>query len=87
MKTSPLWACVVATFLGLAAPSAQAQTTVSLSLTDSVMAETWPGQTPNPGNIRVTRTGSTASSLTVWVKYGGTAVRRPMMTMRPCPGA
>ncbi len=52
-----------------------AQTTVSLSVTDSVVAETWPGQLPNPGNIRVTRTGSTASPLTVWVKLDGTAVR------------
>jgi hypothetical protein len=54
--------------------SASAQTTVSLSVTDSVMAETWPGQSPNPGNIRVSRTGSTASPLTVWVKLSGTAL-------------
>lgn len=73
MKTiSPL---VVALGLALGISAIHAQTTVSLSVTDSVVAETWPGQSPNPGNIRVTRTGSTTSPLTVWVKYSGTAVR------------
>ena len=55
--------------------AAVAQTTVSLSVTDAVVGETWPGQSPNPANIRVSRTGSTAGALTVWVKLSGTAVR------------
>ena len=62
--------CLVAS-----APLAQAQTTVTISATDSELAETRTGQTPNPAKVRVSRTGSTTSALAVWVKVGGTAVR------------
>ena len=55
--------------------AAVAQTTVSLSVTDAITGETWPGQSPNPANIRVSRTGSTASDRMVWVKLSGTALR------------
>ncbi len=66
--------CAIALSLFAVGLSAVAQTTVNLSVTDSVVAETWPGQSPNPGNIRISRTGSTASPLTVWVKLSGTAI-------------
>ena len=70
MKTvSPL---LVVLGLALGISAIHAQTTVSLSVTDAVVAETWPGQSPNPGNVRITRT---ANALTVWVKSTGTAVR------------
>ena len=63
--------------LGLAGfdPAAGAQTIVNIVATDSAAAETWPGQPPDPGNIRMTRSGSTANSLVVWVKVSGTAIR------------
>ena len=53
----------------------QAQIIVSITAPDSAAAEMWPGQTPNPASIRITRTGSTANTLAVWVKVSGTAVR------------
>ncbi len=49
--------------------------TVNLTATDNAIAETFPGQAANPGNIRVTRSGSTASALTVWVKISGIALQ------------
>ena len=55
--------------------AAQAQPTVSIIATDYSAAETWPGQAPNPASVRVSRTGSTAGALTVWLKLTGTAVR------------
>src|SRR4051794_30699067 len=62
---------------GLAASAfmARAQTVVSIAATDAAAAETWPGQAPNPGNVRITRTGSATTPLTVWVKVSGTAIR------------
>ena len=45
-----------------------AQTTVAITATDASAAETPAGQPANPGNIRITRTGSTASQLIVYVK-------------------
>ena len=62
--------CALA-FLG---SQATAQT-VNLVTTDSSISETLAGQAPNPGGIQVTRTGSTTSSLTVWVRIRGTAVQ------------
>src|SRR4051812_5909405 len=73
MKTVLL--CFVAFGLAACVPTARAQTIVNISATDSMAAETWPGQEPNPGNIRITRTGSTTEALTVWVKVSGTAIR------------
>jgi hypothetical protein len=65
------------TILGVAglAVSASAQPVVNVTATDDEAAETWRGQTPNSGNVRFTRTGSTTSPLVVWIKLGGTAVR------------
>ncbi len=55
---------------------ALAQTTITIAATDASAAETQPGQPTNPGNIRITRTGSTTSALTVYFKsISGTAVR------------
>ena len=47
--------------------------TVSLSATDSSAAETLTSQTANPGQFTLTRTGSTASALTVYYTIGGSA--------------
>jgi hypothetical protein len=47
--------------------------TISLQATDSVAAETRVGQTVNRGQYQVTRTGSTASSLTVYYAVSGSA--------------
>lgn len=60
--------------LTLLGSHASAQT-VNIVATDAAIAETYPGQAPNPGNIRVTRTGSTATALTVWVKVSGIALQ------------
>ena len=49
--------------------------TVNLTVTDGNISETLAGQTANPGNLRITRTGATTSALTVWVKIGGTALQ------------
>ena len=49
--------------------------TVRISATDSNAAETASGFAPNLGTIRVTRTGSTATALAVWVKVSGVAVQ------------
>jgi hypothetical protein len=46
---------------------------VSLSVADSAAAETLSTQTANPGQFVVSRTGSTAQSLTVNLTIGGTA--------------
>lgn len=73
MKTIPL--LFVAFGFAILGFTAKAQTTVNITATDYVAAETWPGQTPNPATIRVTRTGSTAGALVVWIKVGGTATR------------
>src|SRR3954471_19571711 len=73
MKT--LWLCFVAFGLAASASSVRAQTVVNITATDSAAAETWPGQEPSPANIRITRSGSTANALAVWVKVSGTATR------------
>ncbi|MGB8170381.1 MAG: Calx-beta domain-containing protein [Chthoniobacteraceae bacterium] len=52
-----------------------AQTTVTVAATDAAAAETLGGQPANSGNMRITRTGSTASALTIWVKVSGIAVQ------------
>ena len=46
---------------------------VSISAIDSVAAETLSGQSANPASFQISRTGSTASSLTVTLTTGGTA--------------
>ena len=74
MKTPRLILLICA--LVFASASAFAQTTVSITATDGSAAETPAGQPANPGNIRITRTGSTASQLIVYVKsVSGLAVR------------
>src|SRR4051812_10886836 len=73
MKT--LLLCFVLFGLAASASSARAQTIVNIIATDFTAAETWPGQEANPANIRITRTGSTANALAVWVKISGTATR------------
>ena len=74
MKTPLLFliACVHAFLCSVA--SAQLPT-VTIVATDADAAETLAGQPANPGNMRITRTGSTASALTVWVKVSGVAVQ------------
>ena len=72
MKSSLLLAVLGLTALGSVA---RAQTTVSVVATDANAAETAPGVAPNPANIRVSRTGSTTSALTVWVRVSGAAVQ------------
>jgi len=49
------------------------QPTVTIGATDSTAAETTSGQTPNPGQFTLTRTGNTASALTVNYSLAGTA--------------
>ncbi len=66
MKTLPLLLALCS--LAFFGASAVAQTTVSITATDASAAETPAGQPANPGNIRLTRTGSTASPLIVYVK-------------------
>ena len=62
--------------LAILTPAASAQLpTVTIVATDAAAAETLPGEPANPGNMRITRTGSTASALTVWVKVSGIAVQ------------
>ena len=75
MKTNVVGLSLLVGCLTAFAPLARAQTTVSLSVTDASAAETVPGAPANHGNVRVTRIGSTAAALTVWVKVDGTAVR------------
>ncbi|WP_016950397.1 Calx-beta domain-containing protein [Anabaena sp. PCC 7108] len=47
--------------------------TITISATDANAGETLTGQTANPGKFTLTRTGSTASSLTVNYSVAGTA--------------
>ena len=61
----------------------QAQPTLSIVATDNHAAETWPGQTPNPGSVRITRTGSTATRLSVNVRLRGDAVLGEDFTVTP----
>ncbi len=70
MKASSLF--LPALILATLASGGLAQT-VNIVVTDGNVSETAPGELANPGNIRVTRTGSTASALTVWVKVSGVA--------------
>lgn len=65
-------ACVNAFLLAVA--SAQLPT-VSISATDANAAETLTGQPANAGAMRLTRTGSTAGALTVYVRVSGAAVQ------------
>lgn len=51
----------------------QSLPTVGLSVLDPNAAEVNPGQAPNPGSFRVSRTGSTATALTVNYTIGGNA--------------
>src|SRR5436190_9294217 len=85
MKTILL--CFVAFGLAVFGSAARAQTIVNITATDSAAAETWPGQLPNPGNVRITRTGSTESPLVVWIKVSGTAIRNLDYTFRIPVGA
>lgn len=74
MKTMRL--SLLAGVLAVFGSQVLAQTTVTIAATDANAAETLAGQSANPGNIRVTRTGMTTSSLIVYLKsISGTAVR------------
>ena len=75
MKAKTLTLLLLLLCVAAFSPLAFGQTTVSIIATDYSAAETWPGQTPNPGNVRITRTGNTAGAFTVWLKLSGTAVR------------
>jgi Calx-beta domain-containing protein len=55
------------------APLLFAQAVVSIVATDDAAGERLPGQSANPGMIRVSRTGNTASPLTVLVRVRGSA--------------
>ena len=67
--------------------------TITITATDAAAGERLAGQSPNPGNIRITRTGSTASQLTVYLKaISGTGTRGsdfefgiPITTWVPIP--
>ncbi len=74
-KLSP-WLILLFTAASLAVfPTAvHAQPTVSIVATDATSAETWPGQTPDTGSVRLSRTGSNASPLTVNLRLRGDAV-------------
>ncbi|MCL1470541.1 FG-GAP-like repeat-containing protein [Argonema antarcticum] len=48
---------------------------VTITATDANAAEVVNGQTPNPGQFTITRTGNTANSLTVNYTTGGTATK------------
>jgi secreted trypsin-like serine protease len=56
---------------------------VSISAVDNVAAETAAGQTANPASFTISRTGSTASSLTVTLTTGGTATNGTDYTVMP----
>ncbi len=60
-----------------------AQPTITIAPTDARAAETWPGQTADTGSVRLTRTGSTASSLTVNMRLRGDAVLGADFTLAP----
>ncbi|MCE9609448.1 MAG: hypothetical protein K8R23_04405 [Chthoniobacter sp.] len=66
-----LLTCVLALF----GVPAFAQTTVTITAPDASAAEVLPGQAADAGTMRIARTGSTASALTVWVKVSGVAVQ------------
>ncbi|MBD2569107.1 Calx-beta domain-containing protein [Anabaena lutea] len=53
--------------------STNVKPTITISATDANAGETLTGQTANPGKFTLTRTGSTASSLTVNYSVAGTA--------------
>ena len=72
MKIRPaLLLAGVLTLLGVRAPAQ----TVNIVAVDDSFAETFPGQPANPGSIRITRSGSTAGPLTVWMKFRGIALQ------------
>ena len=74
MKTSLLFllACIHALLCAVA--SAQLPT-VTITATDAAAAETLAGEPANPGSVQITRTGSTASALIVFVKVSGVALQ------------
>ena len=57
MKAKTLTLLLLSLCVAAFSPLAFAQTTVSIIATDYSAAETWPGQTPNPGNVRITQIG------------------------------
>ena len=73
-KTSTLNILVSFTLL-LLASLLQAQPVVTITTTDANAAETWPGQTPDTGAMRLTRTGGKAGPLTVNMRVRGDAVQ------------
>ena len=75
MKTFSRFLLLAAGVVIASALNVSAQTTVAIAATDADAAETLPGEPANPGNIRITRTGSLAAALTVWVKVSGIAVQ------------
>jgi murein DD-endopeptidase MepM/ murein hydrolase activator NlpD len=62
-------------FTSLSGTNTVTKPTVSLTTTDSSAAETTSGQTANPGQFTVTRTGVTTNPLLVYYTTGGTATK------------
>ena len=71
MKTLRL--LLLACALAILGARAFAQSTVTIVATDANAAETASRLVPNTGNIQLSRTGSTAGALTVWVRVSGIA--------------
>jgi hypothetical protein len=59
--------------LNLAAIALTPPQSVSVTASDTSAAETIPGQTPNPGQFTITRSGDTSTALTVNYSLSGTA--------------
>ncbi|MFM6410034.1 MAG: Calx-beta domain-containing protein, partial [Microcystis sp.] len=61
--------------LSLVATASQTLPTITVAATDTSAGETLTGQTANPGSFTLTRTGNTASTLTVNYTLSGTATK------------
>lgn len=87
MKTNLTRLTFILGWLVALGPLAYAQPTISIVATDATSAETWPGQTPDTGAVRLSRTGSTASSFTVNMRLRGDAVFGADYTTTPAFGS
>lgn len=74
-------------WLAALSPLAHAQPTISITATDASSSETWPGQTPDTGSVRLTRSGSTTSSLTINARLRGTCVFGDDYSVAPAFGS
>jgi hypothetical protein len=77
---------LLAFFLTAFAAAVHAQPTIGISATDANAAETWPGQTPDTGTVRLTRSGSTTGALTINARLRGTAIYLADYTVAPSTG-